>query len=183
MAEGDGFSQRKIINPCDNPQLAKQCLIEFKQACKKTDTKFCLWYGTALGVYRDGAFIPEDHDIDVLIILDNNISFTETLDKITLELDGWEQLWIEPKGQCHYYKKGILLDVWFMKKDGDQYISLTRFASEATHSVSMKRWPKKHFDKLDEIKFMGCKFPIPAHIEEYLEKRYKTWKKRLIFNS
>ena len=178
----DGFHQREIINPCDTPLLAKQCLEEFKQICKKLNIKFCLWHGTALGAYRDKRFIMSDHDNDILIILENQ-SYREILDKLTIELTklGWEELWAHPEGQCHYFKEGILTDVWFVKKEGDYYIPLTRYGSKATHSHPADSWNKKHFDSLDEIEFMSSCFPIPAYIEEYFTKRYDTWNEKLTF--
>lgn len=182
--KGDGFHQRTVINPCDIPLLALQCMKEFKQACEKFNIKYCLWYGTALGIYRDRKFLRKDHDNDFLIILKNR-SYMQILDELTPELEklGWDKLWVNPDGQCHYIKCGILTDVWFVKREDDRYIPLTTFADEKTHSRVSESWDRKHFDRLDGIWFMGLFFPIPAYIEDYLEKRYDSWreiKERLI---
>jgi len=144
-----------------------------------------LWHGTALGIYRDKAFISRDHDNDILIILENQHSFITILDKITPDLVklGWERLWVHPDGQCHFFKDGILTDVWFVEKQANKYVPLTTYGSKATHSKPAECWDEKHFTILDEIKFMNCIFPIPAHIEEYFDKRYTTWKEPLPFES
>jgi len=175
--KGDGFHQRKVTNPCDEPQLALQCMKEFKQMCEKFSVRYCLWYGTALGAYRDGGFLKKDHDNDFLIILKDR-TYEQILDELTPELEklGWEKLWVNPKGQCHYFKDGILTDVWFVQKSNGRYVPLTAFGGKQTHSRVSDSWDRKHFDDLDEIDFMGCIFPIPAHIEDYFENRYEGWK-------
>lgn len=182
--KGDGFHQRTVINPCDVPLLALQCMKDFKQACEKFNIKYCLWYGTALGIYRDRKFLRKDHDNDFLIILKNR-TFQQILDELTPELEklGWEKIWVNPDGQCHYIKAGILTDVWFVRKEDGRYVPLTTYADKNTHSHASDSWDRKHFDRLDGIWFMGLFFPIPAHIEDYLEKRYDSWreiKERLI---
>lgn len=179
--KGDGFHQREIINPCDALPKAKQCLEEFKKVCEDSKIKFCLWYGTALGAYRDKTFIQGDHDIDILIILKKQ-SYEEILDTLTEELCkfGWEELWIHPEGQCHYFKDGILIDVWFMRKDKQAYIPLTRYGSKNIHAKEIDSWDRKHFGRLDEIEFMDSVYPIPAYIEECLSRRYDAWEERLL---
>lgn len=49
-------------------ELSKKLLIEFDRVCKKINTPYVAWAGTALGAVRHQGFIPWDDDVDVAML-------------------------------------------------------------------------------------------------------------------
>ena len=50
-----------------NHEFADQALVLFSEVAKMMDLDWCLYAGTALGLYRDGKYLPEDNDIDLAV--------------------------------------------------------------------------------------------------------------------
>lgn len=66
---------RKIINK----QLAKENLLLFNSVIKNTQIIHGLFFGTLLGVIREGDFISHDEDIDIYILSEQREDFLELL--------------------------------------------------------------------------------------------------------
>ena len=50
-----------------NHEFADEALFIFKGICEALDLDWCLYAGTALGLYRDGKYLPGDNDIDIAV--------------------------------------------------------------------------------------------------------------------
>ena len=145
---------------------------------------FWLIYGTCLGVYRDGALIPWDTDIDIGIWPQDNYELlVESLEKnfikpecLFMDVKGVSTLWIIKVGDYHRTNNSIdpYLDItpfyegngsyWFLRgiKDGN---------------VVGLRYPKIFFDSFEQIEFKGLTFNVPANTNEYLAYLYNDWRR------
>jgi len=136
-------------------------LFEFKEICDKLDIEFFLVFGTCLTIYRDGnteKFGDNgkiiDLDIGVKTSRDNLIKLFDALMKNGFKAGpyfknpGWEL-------NHHFYKYGILLDVWFQfTEDIEPFIK-----------------------EFDVVEFKGKEFKVPKPVEKYLELEYgRKWK-------
>jgi len=130
--------------------------------------------GTALGMYRDGDFIPSDTDIDIEMWVDDEYTLPERFSRyVTQDSQG-------KPGQRAYIdtKNNVIFDIYFYEKKGNMAVSTIN--SRLTFPIEWFENKKKLPTKYGELYF-------PNPIEEYLEHRYgKTWKtpdnKKGLFN-
>ena len=145
----------------------KDHLINIRKALK--DYKWFLAFGTALGLYRDKDFIPEDTDIDVAIIASNKPNITK-LEKAFKDYKVVRTVKDDEKIYqiCFQSKDKMIIDICFFyeidefyytRAGGGQFIDLQEVIGET---------------KKKKTKY-GI-FPFPEKIEEYLEGRYTDWK-------
>ena len=158
-----------------NIVVATENLLMLKQAFDKYGLGFWLVFGTALGAYRDGGFIPYDLDTDVAIFhndIDKLFDITDLLiEKELMPLRTFSMPDIGFKDSkdiisgISYGKGGEYIDVYFFKKVDDKYRCLLY-------------WAELHqFDKLDMIGFLNKIFRVPSDTENYFVGRYgKDWK-------
>jgi hypothetical protein len=174
-------------------QLALKDLLEIKGVFDRLDVKFLLAYGTCLGFYRDREFLPEDDDIDLVVV-----------DKISLKtrkLIGWKlyDLGFEPQtitfnvfGRMEpreigyngdentgiiVCQRNIKVTIFFFYEEdcpehGKEMVCIPKLGSlKLIASLS------KFYEKFDTIKYKGIKFLTPSPIEEYLNHSYfNNWK-------
>ncbi|MBR3516835.1 MAG: LicD family protein [Lachnospiraceae bacterium] len=76
----DGFVVGEVMKRCWAAGL--QALEDVKEFCKSQDIRFFAVYGTLLGTVRHGGFIPWDDDIDIGMVRDDYIRFTELFPKL-----------------------------------------------------------------------------------------------------
>jgi phosphorylcholine metabolism protein LicD len=117
--------------------------------------------GTALGVVRDGALIPHDTDLDVGVLDDP----PGVLDRVhlTFAAAGWSSVRTMPY-QAAYSSRGVILDVYAYRRDGDQLVADTECGRLAK--------PARLFDPLTWLPFAGRLYPLPTPPDEYLQVRY-----------
>ena len=78
--------------------VALENLCEFDRICKKHGIPYILMAGTLLGAIRHKGFIPWDDDIDVAMLEDDWLRYSETIEK---ELEGRPRaLCMCPPGAC-----------------------------------------------------------------------------------
>lgn len=141
---------------------------------RKHNTKFFLIYGTALGAYRDKAFIPNDYDIDIGSF-DN--SKREEIVK-DLEALGFDigvlydtETRKEIPAKMILSERNTRVDIFFFEEKDGEYV-----AWKHPHShYPFKAMPLK-FKEMQEVEIYGEKVDIPSPIEEYLEYLYTDWR-------
>ena len=127
---------------------------------------WCFGFGTALGIYRDGGFIPRDTDIDVCVydadalalrkIFENEF---ELIRKVSV--DGvFHQLAFQASDL-------MIVDLCFFYTDGDDYVSHCEGGHwrDGSDVIGIPRMVDTRFGS----------YPVPEKIEDYLVSRYGDW--------
>ena len=122
--------------------------------CNRLEIRHLLIYGTALGFYRSGTYIPGDSDIDVRCICKR-----DKWDKMVAELG----------------KKGIRqqLPHGFGFYMGDMLMCIERSEriGVVTYDDGWEVTCLPYYD-FETIVYKGRKYNVPRPIEKYLEQRY-----------
>ena len=156
---------------------------------------FFIAYGTCLGFYRDGDFLPEDDDIDLVV--------TEPINLRTRKHIGWMlyDLGFKPQdtgfnvfnrlepaelGYNGTERTGIIncekntkFTVFFFyeedcDKHGKEMVCIAKLG--ACKLISS---PSKFYKKPQPITIKGVEFLMPSPVEEYLDFTYEDWKNPL----
>ena len=70
----------KSVEHIKNPE---RYLLQSKQILDRYNIKWYVGFGTALGFYRDKDFIPQDTDIDIEIITDENTPVNDIIEQFS----------------------------------------------------------------------------------------------------
>lgn len=148
-------------------------LLEIDRAFKEHGAEMFLLYGTALGLYRDGAFLPEDKDIDVGSF---DVNKRDAIAK-TLEQRGF-QLSVSYTEEQGYHNTDMIhglhdvhIDVFFFKEEGGRLI-----ARRAKHEEPFVMLPLGMGNSFQKVGVAGHEFNVLSPIEEYLDFCYDDWK-------
>lgn len=164
-------------------KLSAESLKEAKGILEKCEVPYWLTLGTCLGAYRDGDFCKGDYDdIDIGIHSDYYYKIGEITREF--EMAGWhnwhnfidqdgiapEHSFLNDKNQEFRNK----IDIFFYTKVDKNNMVFRLWKGQRKNTQAN---PRKCFeDKLGEVIFYGEKYPIPAHIEDYLVCNYgKDW--------
>ncbi|MDD5540162.1 MAG: hypothetical protein PHG61_05665 [Candidatus Marinimicrobia bacterium] len=149
--KGEIFFPYGIVRPSTIPDVADAILDEFFAVAKELKIKACVAFGLCLGLYRNGGYIEDDNDLDVVVIApERDKILTDALIKHGFGVGAFH-----PGLACntHFYKNKILLDI-FWRQTGIYFD------------------PKKY----DMISYKGKKYPAPHPIEKFLSECYADWK-------
>ena len=119
--------------------------------------------GTALGLYRDHDFIPDDTDIDVVILTHKESGLD------IRNLEGFRRYqFFDNKGlpvqRCFEDRENsVIFDIYFYYIDGDKAIS------PYTHDLVI---PLSLYQNRQEMDTKYGKFYFPSPIEDYLKANY-----------
>ena len=152
-----------------DPIKSKDALFLVDACLKHFGLRSWLCFGTALGLYRDGNFIPWDDDIDIQVVADE---FEDKIDDI----------------QEYLIKQGCV--VRSVKRSSNSKMSIfvngvklqiqgINETPDLPNMVQMKlfKYPKKfYYETCQDIVFAGRKFCLPGPPDEYLTFCYgKDW--------
>ena len=144
---------------------------DFIKSCFGLDAFLC--YGTLLGIYRDGDFLPHDDDVDLAVIVD--LPEGETYRS---ESENWLEKFEQEGVKCrlptptslnmHCYFEDFDMDLFFI------YRIPKKQKSVWTHMEGYKTREVKRdlFEPLSPIDFKGFSFNTPGNIEGFLQDRY-----------
>lgn len=156
----------KSVEHIKNPE---RYLLHSKQILDRYNIKWYVGFGTALGFYRDKDFIPQDTDIDIEIITDENTPVNDIIEQFSNHYAYIRSVNHNGQQQSAFQTEdGFIIDLSFFRKEGNNLI--TRH-EEGTYIDSL--------DIIGDIKMLDtkyCKLPIPEKIEDYLVARYGDWK-------
>lgn len=148
-------------------------------ACNSLSTKeYCIFYGTALGLYRDGDVIEGDDDVDILLE-DKDFEEADQLlkdngFKSSLEYNGQRGF---PKIFSQYYKirNGIptLLDLYFYENIHEKYISEKwNWYGTPSNTRTHLLIPKPIVFQIREEKYFGQTIKVPNNMENMCKYVY-----------
>lgn len=167
-------------------------LLDVKKVLDQYKVPFFLAYGTCLGAYRDGDFLPDDDDIDLVITEQITLETRKAIGWMLYDL-GFKTQGIsfnvfgrmEPQeiGYNGTEKTGIIccernikFTIFFFYKEmcdkhGEEYVCIPKLGA-----VKLIASPVKFYKKPETIKFHKTKFLVPSPIKEYLAFTYEDWK-------
>jgi len=133
-----------MIHPAAAKDQADAILLTVTNVCLQLDIPYFLIAGTCLGLYRDGAYIPDDHDIDIAIIYS-----PDNLDRVIHDLLMWgfqTDVGSDHENN-HWWKWDILTDITWMIQQG-------------------------FYETHDVIQYNNHDYHTPYPVEEYLTWKY-----------
>lgn len=153
------------VEEVDKPE---RYLLQIKETLDDLGVKWGFAFGTALGLHRDDGFIPQDTDIDVMIIADdidaNTVAFAFLRNLLLIRTvvhdDKYHQIALQADD-------GFIVDLCFFYRNGNVY-----------ESYCEGGYWKDPVDTIGSFKDTSTKygdFPVPEKIEDYLVDRYGDW--------
>ena len=139
---------------------ADKALFAFKEVADGLGLTWCLFAGTALGLWRDRKYLPGDNDIDVAVVEDMG-TLWEALDDAGFALgrfceneDGTMNRHTYYKdGERHPTKDGILVDIFYtFTEEEEQFLYA-----------------------FDAVVYRDDLLPLPGPIQSYLLTAYHNW--------
>lgn len=149
-----------------NQDVMKKNMLDFKRVMDKHGIHFALIFGSLLGAIREGKPIDWDSDADVACFEHDHRKIHRVI--TDLQADGFA---VVPKDYCpihdHFViRDGEKIDIWWFCDTGTEWFYDKNI-----------RYPKKYFDKLDKMEFLGDTFRIPNNPEEFLTVTYgEDWR-------
>lgn len=155
-----------------NPAFLLTDLLEIDRAFKEHGATMFLLYGTALGLYRDGKFLPGDDDLDLgSFDVDKRDAIAKTLEDRGFRVS---VAYTEKKGyhdsEMIHTWHDVHSDIFFFRKSKEGWV-----AKRAKHEKPFVLLPgtKKQFQT---VTMAGYEFNVLSPIEEYLDFCYDDWK-------
>lgn len=149
------------VEKVDQPE---QYLDFVKHVLDGLGARWCFAFGTALGLYREKGFIPQDTDIDVMILVDDidpkdiSCQFLDlTLIRTVIHEGDYHQVAFQSDD-------GFIVDLCFFYQDGEEYVSFC----EGGHWKD----PIDVIGDFTEVDTQYGVYPLPERIEDYLVIRY-----------
>lgn len=168
--------QRKLFH-----QDCQELLEKIDNILRSENIPYWLNYGTLLGAYRDGKFIPHDYDMDVALFYDDMPKVKNLMLKngmtLTYEVHfgGWE---VPENVEYRFKYKNAFVDFDFYKlEDGIAYTFNPDFCKGVEYKAG-GRFPviaervSQDFCGLSELMFLGRKYMVPSNTEEYIIANY-----------
>jgi phosphorylcholine metabolism protein LicD len=153
-------------------EQAKNDLKLFKEIADVFDIKYFLVFGTCLGAIRDKDFIKDDDDIDVGVYAEDLSQLNEFFNYLEKTYRTKKYLYGDFYMRfCLLFQNRIDINMFYLIGNKRYYIK-----KYDNGKLFGKEYPRKFFDKLKEIDFIGTKFFVPDYTEEYLEYLYDDWK-------
>lgn len=158
-----------FLTPIKDIKNPESHLIYCNDLLKRMDVKYYLGFGTVLGLYRDGDFIPNDTDIDINIT--DYDDFVVACKEIIKKYKPIRIILVDEKIQQYAFQSddGMTIDLCYYATEDGKYITRHEEGAFADDIEVVGDCP------LFKTKY--GEFPFPKDIEKYLEVRYgKDWK-------
>jgi len=156
-------------------------LLILKKILDGLSVTFWLDCGTALGAYRQNAFISHDIDIDIGVLGEDDKKIPEIVKALQKESLNYLHVKEHPCGRGKQIS-GILgtipFDIYFYYKRGDERMRLFFDESNGKTNYIPCIFPSRLFEKFERIDFMdyGVEFNLPSPVDKFLECNYGDWR-------
>jgi len=154
-------------------QYGAQVLVHFAKSMQQAGLDYWLEFGTLLGAYRDGTFVPNELDLDVGAYLQDAPQVYKVLTQNGFRLVREFHVVGDNNMEQTYEYKGVTLDVmYFIQSEGEMWCYGAFFdpwrcelGKPFYHQVTAHHF--KPFT-LGKITFLNTEMSVPANTEEHL---------------
>ena len=154
-------------------QHGAEVLVRFAKCMQEEGLDYWLEFGTLLGAYRDGAFVPNELDLDVGAYLRDASRIHQALAQKGFRLVREFHVIGEDNMEQTYEYEGVTLDVmYFVQKDGQMWCYGAFYDpwrcpldKPFYHQITAHYF--KPFS-LGKLTFLGTEMKVPANTEEHL---------------
>lgn len=155
---------------------AKHLLQRFVECMNSEHLTYWLEFGTLLGAYRDGDFIPNDFDLDVGAWLHDARKINKVLIKNGFRLVREFHVVGENGLEQTYEYHGTTIDVMYFYEDENMYWCNGAVFPHKWHKVVKTQVTAHWFGPFDtkQMDFLGIHVSIPDNTEEHLIEIFGT---------
>lgn len=155
-----------VPNQGMNMESAKEVLLEVDGLLKELKIKYFLSCGTALGLYRDGNFIPWDDEIDIDIYSEIFIPRMEEMKEKFINHNFIARLTSRGKtSKMSVFKKGVKVAMGAIYDNNEGY-----------RCDSYQKFPIDFYENAVQFELGGVNFTLPGPLDKYLTFYYGDWK-------
>jgi len=145
-----------------NIQQSTSNLLTTVDVFEHLEVKYCVVFGTLLGIYRDGGLIEHDTDTDIAVWIDNYSELIEMVEK--MEENKLMLTRIIPK-LISFTRGGDYIDIYFYNKENNESENLIGYPHYGTLTPA-------DFSKNNTVKFHNKELACPVDLEDYFQKLY-----------
>ena len=145
-----------------NIQQSTSNLLTTVDIFEHLEVKYCIVFGTLLGIYRDGNLIEHDTDTDIAVWIDNEeelIKIVEKMKENKLILTRLLPL------ITSFTRGGDYIDIYFYEKENTESENLINHPSFGTLTPA-------DFSKNNTVSFNNRELACPVNPEVYFQKLY-----------
>ena len=145
-----------------NIQQSTSNLLTTVDIFEHLEVKYCIVFGTLLGIYRDGNLIEHDTDTDIAVWIDNEEELIKIVEK--MEENNLMITRIEPK-LISFTRGGDYIDIYMYRKQDENSNELNCIKTYGTMTPA-------DFSKNNTVSFNNREFVCPVNPEVYFQKLY-----------
>jgi len=145
-----------------NIQQSTRNLLTTVDVFEHLEVKYCVVFGTLLGIYRDGGLIEHDTDTDIAVWIDNYSELVKIVEK--MEENKLMLTRIIPK-IISFTRGGDYIDIYFYNKKNNKSENLINHEHFGTMTPA-------DFSKNNTVRFHNKELACPVDPEDYFQKLY-----------
>lgn len=145
-----------------NIQQSTSNLLTTVDIFEHLEVKYCIVFGTLLGIYRDGNLIEHDTDTDIAVWIDNEEELIKIVEK--MKENKLIPTRLTPK-IISFTRGGDYIDIYFYEKENTESENLINHPSFGTLTPA-------DFSKNNTVSFNNRELACPVNPEVYFQKLY-----------
>jgi phosphorylcholine metabolism protein LicD len=145
-----------------NIQQSTSNLLTTIDVFENLEVKYCLVFGTLLGIYRDGGLIEHDTDTDIAVWLEEESKLIKTVEKME---ENELMLTRFTPNIVSFTRGGDYIDVYLYRRKNAKLNELCSVKMFGTLTPS-------DFSKNNTVRFNDRDLACPTNLEDYFQKLY-----------
>ncbi len=160
------LKKKVCINTPEDLDIRYEALKKSSEILNQFDIDWHVSGGTALGIARNGDFIPWDWDVGFGMKTEEVLPIIESIKKTFIE-NGF----VLKRESYDQYKESVD----FAYKNQTMELILWTLEGNQRRRINQTR-PAKYFDKIEHRNLRDFPVPLPSPLEGYLEFLYGDWR-------